>query len=236
MKSCQYIVILHGWQSSKEKWNKVKEIIEEKGVKVIIPDLPGFKPETKLDYPWNLSDYLDWIENFIEEKKNLGDLIEPFFLLGHSFGGRVSIKLALNHPEKLRGLILVSSAGIRNKKMLASKLILLNKLSFLPGYLLLRKAFYKFVIRRTDYLRVEGVMKETFKKIIKEDLSVFLSKIKVKTLILWGKKDKVTPVSNAYLMKKKIEGSELKILENIGHTPYLEDPKTLANEILTFIQ
>lgn len=236
MKSCQYIVILHGWQSSDEKWRKVKEIIEKEGVKVIVPDLPGFKPETKLDHPWNLSNYLDWAENFIEEKKNSGGLTEPFFLLGHSFGGRISIKFALNHPEKLRGLILISSAGIRSKRMLVSKLTFLNIFNFLPGYSLLRKAFYKFIVRKTDYLRVEGVMRETFKKIIMEDLSMFLSKIKVKTLILWGRKDKVTPVSNAYLMEEKIEGSELKILENIGHTPYLEDPEALASEILTFIQ
>lgn len=234
MDNRQSVIILHGWQSSKENWSKVKESIERGGFKVFVPDLPGFKEETKLEKAWNLEDYLNWLGNFIEIKKNSGEITEPFFLLGHSFGGRISIKFSVKNPQRLKGLILVSSAGIRHKKN-PSKLILFKKLSFLPFFPFFRKIYYRFIIKKTDYLKAEGPLRETFKKTIEEDLAPLLSQIKVKTLILWGDKDEVTLLSDAHLMKEKIENSKLEIMEGIGHTPYLENPELLSRKILEFI-
>ena len=235
MVNCQdSIVVLHGWRSSKEKWEKVKMGLEREGFRVIIPDFPGFGEED-LKKAWNLDDYLNWTKDFIEKKIHSGELSENFFLLGHSFGGRVAIKFSVKYPEKLKGLILVSSAGIKPKKRLISKFSpLLKKLSFLPGYDFFRKVFYKFIIRRSDYLKVEGAMKETFKNIIEEDLTAVLSQVKTDTFIVWGKEDKMTPINDAYLMNKKIENSKLEVLENIGHAPYIENPDLLAKKILEF--
>ena len=229
MENCQYLIVLHGWQSSKEKWTKVKENLEREGIKVIVPDLPGFKEETKLSQPWNLDNYVEWLRKFSSNK-------EKFFLLGHSFGGRIAIKFSIKYPEEIKGLILVSSAGIKPKKRLVSNFVSLKKFSFLPGYSFLRKLFYKFIVKRTDYLYVDGILKETFKKVIERDLTSVLSQIKAKTLILWGQRDKITPISNAYLMKEKINDSRLEIMKGIGHTPYSEDPETLAKKILDFIK
>ena len=60
----------------------MKENLEKSGVEVIVPDLPGFKEETELTKPWNLDDYLAWVEDFIERQKNLGRVTEPFFYWG----------------------------------------------------------------------------------------------------------------------------------------------------------
>ena len=74
-KTGNIIVILHGWQSAKEKWQKVKEATEEQGLRVIVPDIPGFKPETSLKNPWTLNDYLLWFDDFLKrEEKDLPDL------------------------------------------------------------------------------------------------------------------------------------------------------------------
>ena len=224
------LIILHGWQSSRGKWEGVKKEIEREEIRVLVPDLPGFRKETKLNRAWNLDNYMDWFKDFSRDK-------EKFFLLGHSFGGRVSIKFAIKYPEKLKGLILVSAAGIKSKKKLISELSpTFKKFSFLPGYSFLRKLFYKFIIRKTDYLYVDGAMKETFKKVIEEDLTPILSRIKVNTLILWGQKDKITPLSDAHLMKEEIRESKLEVLEGLGHTPHLENPDILAKKILDFIK
>jgi pimeloyl-ACP methyl ester carboxylesterase len=225
------LIILHGWQSSQERWEKVKKEIKKEGIDVIVPDLPGFKTETELDNPWNLNDYVGWFKEFSQHKRN-------FFLLGHSFGGRIAIKFSTKYPNKIKGLILVSSAGIKPKKSFLVSIFLpiLKKLSFLPGYQFFREFFYKYILRKTDYLKVKGVMKETFKKIIEQDLSPELSKIKVPTLIIWGRNDKSTPLSDAYLIKEKIKNSKLEILENVSHAPHLEIPEKLSQTIIEFLK
>lgn len=228
------LIILHGWQSSKEKWERVKQELESEKVKVIIPDLPGFKSQAKLQKSWNLDDYLRWFKDFSSGQ-------ERFFLLGHSFGGRIAIKFALNYPQDLEGLILVSSGGIESRKNI-KKLFLktfipsFKKFSFIPGYSFLRKLFYKYVVRKTDYLEARGHLRETFKKIISEDLTPCLPWVKLNTLIIWGEKDKILPLSDGKLMNQNIKNSDLVILKDVGHAPYLECPKKLANLIIDFIK
>ena len=238
MKFCQdTIVILHGWGSSKEKWLVVKEILDSKGIKVIVPDLPGFKKETALTRVWDLDDYVDWFKDFCS------DFDEPFFLLGHSFGGRIAIKFAAQNPEKLKGLILVSSAGIIPKKIFLrvyiGKITKFGKIfSFIPFYKLFRKGFYKYILRRTDYIQAEKLpyLKETFKNIIKEDLRKYFSKIQTQCLIVWGDKDDMTPLPDGKIMAQEIPNSKLKILRDIGHFPYTQNPKLLSEKIIEFIQ
>jgi pimeloyl-ACP methyl ester carboxylesterase len=237
------LIILHGWQSSKEKWQAVEQGIKEQGIKVILRDLPGFKKETELNRPWNLDDYVEWFKVFSEQGEvgSRGELAEPFFLLGHSFGGRIAIKFAAKYPEKVKGLILVSSAGIKRKNL--HRLHRFNlckfaqKFSFVPFYPFLRKIFYKYILRKTDYINAEKMpyLKETFKNIIQEDLFPYLSQIKTPTLIIWGEKDKITPLSDAYSMNKEIQNSKLEILKGVGHTPYLEKPEILAQKIKIFV-
>ncbi|OIP75322.1 hypothetical protein CO121_00390 [bacterium (Candidatus Gribaldobacteria) CG_4_9_14_3_um_filter_36_15] len=235
------LIILHGWQSSKEKWQKTKQILESEELKIIVPDIPGFKPKTELKKPWNLNDYLDWFKEFYEKEK----VEEPFFLLGHSFGGRMSIKFAAEHPEKVKGLILVSAAGINKrsfyKKILglgatAAKKLKIEKIPLLKDFWgIFKKFFYHYILRKTDYLQASGFLKETIKNILNEDLTSFLDKIFVPTLIIWGEKDRITPLKDAYLMKEKIKNSQLKLLKNVSHTPHLENPRILAQEIKDFV-
>ncbi len=234
------IIILHGWQSSKEKWQKIKELLENRGLKVITLDLPGFKAETKLKKVWNLDDYLNWVDSFIENCR------ETPFLLGHSFGGRIALKYSFKKPSKVKGLFLVSSAGIRPPKKIVYRVFekgawLIRKLKIeeIPLikniWFLARKFFYYFILRRKDYFKTSGFLKATIKNIIKEDLSPILGEIKVPVYIIWGKNDLITPLSDAYLMNEKIKHSRLKILKKIGHTPHLEAPQLLADSIVSFL-
>ena len=240
------LFILHGWQSSKEKWQKVKEILEKEGIRVIVPDIPGFKPETRLNKTWNLDDYVEWFKDFLFKKRTTyPELREGFFLLGHSFGGRLAIKFATKYPQKIEGLILVSAAGIKRNSFskeflgLGAKVAKDLKIEEVPVirdfWQLFKKFFYRYILRKTDYLEAKGALKETIKNILDEDLTPLLDKISVPTLILWGKKDKITSLKDALLMKEKIKNSKLKILERIGHNIYLENPELLAQKVSHFI-
>lgn len=224
-------LILHGWGSNSERWQKVGELLAEKGLKVIIPDMPGFGKSEKPKTPWNFNNYVSWAEEFT---KTLN--LESFSLLGHSFGGAIAVKVAVDAPQKTNRLFLVASACIRKRTVLKKVLAKISKVvkvfSFLPYYLLVRKAFYKFIIRKSDYVYTEGIMKETYLKAISEDLSCHLSFIKAPTIIIWGDKDESTPVEDAHFINKKIRNSKLIIIPGADHNLNQKAPEILAEKIL----
>ncbi len=238
------ILILHGWGSCAKRWQKVKEILTKQGLKVIVPDLPGFGDNPSPSQPWSIDDYVEWVKNFSS------GFDKPLFLLGHSFGGRIAIKFSAKYPEKISGLILCGAPAIKDKlniKHITVRALakFSSKFSFLPFYQFFRKnflfsffrkIFYKYILGKTDYLKAQGIMKETFKKIIAEDSLPYLSQIKTKTLIIWGEKDNYVSVKLAPIIKAQISNSDLKILPKIGHSPHIECPEKLCEIILDFLK
>ncbi|MCH8741942.1 alpha/beta hydrolase [Patescibacteria group bacterium] len=234
------LLILHGWGNSSDAWVSIQKILAEEGFKVIVPDLPGFgKSKTPKKY-WNIDDYVWWLQSFIEKTK----IRKPFFLLGHSFGGRIAIKFSVKYPEKIKSQILLDSAGIKSNLNFKQKTIFLlvkignylfPKKSLVEFGNIARNIFYK-IIREKDYVKLNETMKGTIKKILNEDLLDFLPNIKIKTLLVWGKRDKMIPIKYAYLMKEKIPNSKLIILPDSGHSPQRDNPKKLAQIIIRFLR
>ena len=224
-------LLLHGWGSNSERWEKFAGILVEKGFQVIVPDLPGFGKSDQLSHIWTTNDYTNWVEEFIE-KLNLTE----FYVMGHSFGGALACKFSIKYPQKVKKLFLVSSAAVRkhtNKKeayKVVSKLV--KVFAFLPGYKFFRKAIYKFVIRKSDYPYVEGNLKETFLNVVSEDLSQFTGFIRIPTVIIWGDKDTYTPISDAYFLNEKIKNSKLIVLNGFGHILNRDCPEILAEKVL----
>ena len=226
-------LILHGWGRGHISWIETQDSLS-KHFQVIALDMPGFGQSDLPPSAWGVGDYAQFVLDFVE---HLG--IEKFNLLGHSFGGSVAIKLAVQWPEKIRKLILVSSAGRRpersfSKKVLGPLVSFFKIFSFLPGYELLRRFFYRFILRKTDYIQAEGVMKEVFKNVVAEDLSSLWERISLPTLIIWGKVDDVTPLRDGLLMKEKIKNSELKVFD-CGHRAHRDIPDILVKTILDFL-
>jgi len=227
------LLILHGWGGCSDSWKGVIEILEGT-FNTVSPDLPGFGKSDFPPFPWSLRDYANWVLNFAQELK-----LDNFYLLGHSFGGRVALKFSILHSEKIKKLILVNSAGIKPKLTLKQKILLQvaksGKIIFSKKILNKFKEqasniFYK-IFRIKDWAKAKGTMRETMRKILSEDLLPELSKIKTETLIIWGKEDKLIPLKEAFLFKEKIKNSKLEIIPGIGHNPHLEYPEKLS-EIL----
>ena len=232
------IVILHGWGSNSLRWQRVKELLEEKGIEALMLDLPGFGITPSPDRPWIRDDYIKWIFQRIEEKN-----WQRFNLLGHSFGGGLSLKITTNFPEKVERLILCAPAIIRRKRLktyLFYWLASLGKRIFsLPGLKSLQPQAQRLVYKLAgtrDYYVADGVMKETMKKLHEEGIEELLEKVKTPTLIIWGGKDDVLPVKDAYKIKEKIKNSGLKIIPKAKHSPHREVPEELAKIIINFLQ
>lgn len=233
------ILLLHGWGGSSDSWLEVGEYLVKKDYLVIIPDLPGFGKSSNLDRAWNIQDYSDFVFDFVQKIK-----LDSFFLLGHSFGGRISIKFSGQHADKLKSLILCDAAGIRIDPDFKTKTILaatrVGNVLFSHRLLAvvkerLRNIFY-FLLRNKDYVKADGVMRETIKKALGEDLLSELPNIKTKTLIIWGEADQLVPLKCAYVFNKKIAESQLNIMPKIGHSPHLEAPEQLAKIIVSFLR
>lgn len=239
----QPVIILHGWGSHLESWVNVQEKIASRGFKVIVPDLIGFG---RSDLPlegWDMDQYAFWFESFIEKiSEKHPEFKKPVFLIGHSFGGRILIKIAARKKISLRGIVLCAAAGLKSDTSLkvqmisniskfTARLMDILKLDRLKEPL---RNFYYHLLRQNDYLKVPKTMRDTFREVIEEDLSKYLSEIKTPTLIVWGKEDRVVPVKQAYRFYQGIDGSELKIMPGVGHSPQLEQPDNLVEFLLEF--
>jgi pimeloyl-ACP methyl ester carboxylesterase len=233
------VLILHGWGGSSDSWKQVQHLLAEKKYRVIVPDFPGFGKSITPPEPWGIEEYTGFILKLSKELE-----LNEFHLIGHSFGGRIAVRLIGERPEKVKSLILCASAGIKPKPGLKTLVIFcLAKIGnalfsskhsarFKDGA---RNYFYSF-LRKKDYVRAQGVMKETIKRVINEDLLPDLSGIKKKTLIIWGKNDKMVPLKYAHIFNEKISGSKLEIMPKVGHSPHLEEPEKLTALILKFLK
>lgn len=233
------IIILHGWNLSAKPYRKLTDFLKDLGYQVYLPDLPGFGNNKKITRPLTLEDYQRYLTDFIRLKK-----INQPLLIGHSFGGRVAILAAASNPKMFIALILTGVPGfppVPPVKVCLFEIIskvgkLIFKLPFLSKFEAIAKKIIYRMAGSTDYYLAEGRLKETFKNIIKRDLEKDLSQIKIPTLLIWGKEDKVVCCRIAYKMHKVIGPSRIEIVDNSGHLLPYHQPKLFSARVNRFLQ
>lgn len=234
------VLILHGWGSntSSNSWKEIQKEISKNGFRVFALDLPGFGKTKAPNIAWGVSDYKKFVMEFLNKNQ-----LNEFYLIGHSFGGRISIKLANEENLRIKKMILCSPAGIKINPGIKTSIIIffanIGKVIFniFPFCLLeniFKKIFY-FFIRNRDYVKANDSMKGTMQKIINEDLTPLLKNIKINTLLIWGNKDKMIPLKYAYIFKEEIKNSSLVIIRDSGHSPNRDNPLKLSEEIIKFL-
>ena len=102
------VLFLHGWGLDHKAYKRALSRLVTAGVHVLAPALPGFGGTAALPRDTaSLAKYGDWAAEFL---RTLGEG-QPALAMGHSFGGGVAIKLAHDHPEQIRALVLINSIG-----------------------------------------------------------------------------------------------------------------------------
>jgi pimeloyl-ACP methyl ester carboxylesterase len=232
------LIMLHGWgQTMGSLWGLGD--LFSKSRKVYLIDLPGFGKSPKPLEDWDTEGYARCILQFMEEHK-----IERADILGHSFGGRIAIRLAKLAPQRLNRIILINSAGlqrtIHGKALLRSKIAKTSAqvCKFLDRSFGLN-TFQEWHVPRfasRDY-RNAGELKNIFVKTVNEDLSDIAKNIESPVLLLWGEKDAETPVEIAKRYADLIPKSTLVVLPGKDHFPFLNEGAHLcAYHILRFFE
>ena len=234
------VVLLHGWGSNIKLFANLIDLLSRKYT-VVAMDMPGFGESAEPPSAWCVDDYVDFVIDFLKDYPH-----KNITFLGHSFGGRVIIKLnsRKNLPFNISRVILVDSAGILPPKS--------NKKSFRTYYYKAGKAVlstgivqkiapdalenFRKKMGSADYAAASPLMRQVLVKVVNEDLEPLLPNIKCPTLLVWGVNDTATPLSDGEKMEKLIPDAGLVKLENAGHYSFLEQQFTFNRVMCSFMK
>jgi pimeloyl-ACP methyl ester carboxylesterase len=214
-KGCD-VVCLHGWGQNIEMFQATQDFLSPY-FKVTLLDFPGFGESSLPSEAWGVEEYTLNFKIFCDR---LG-ISEPI-LIAHSFGARVAIQYATQY--KVHKLVLTGAAGLKPRRgpdyyvklafYKTAKQVF--KLKPLVQYKVKMAAFFG----SSDYRNTEGVLRQSFVKIVNQDLRRTLAFIKVPTLLVWGELDDATPLWMGKLMAKEIKDAGLVVFEKEGHFAY----------------
>ncbi len=235
----KYVIILQGWGTKIGIYDGIVNALCDK-YKVVSLDLPGFGDSTEPREGWSVEDYKNFFLKFV---KTLG--IDSATLIGHSFGGRVIIKLfAEKDPDfNVEKIVLIDSAGIVRPKSFKTKakIARYKMIKKLAG-LKISGFFFGQAIEEwkkkqgsEDYRNASPVMRECLVKAVNEDLTYLLPKIDRETLLIWGDKDTATPLQDGKDMERLIPGAGLAVIPGTGHYSFLEAPGVFSRIINAFL-
>ena len=181
---------------------------------ITIIDLPGFgkskEPATILD----VGDYTEIVHDLLESLK----VVKPT-LIGHSFGGRISIRYGASYD--VEKLVLCGAPCVKTKKNLTLKEKMLKSVKKLPGMEKLAD-IAKNYIGSTDYKNASPMMRDILVKVVGEDLSEYAKKIKVPVILIWGEYDEAVPLEEGKKKEKLLSDGAMIVLPGT-HYAYLEN-------------
>ncbi len=226
------VVILQGWGTEFSVYDSVAACINSQ-YRVVQFDFPGFGASEEPREAWDVDAYADFFLKLMDALK-----INKAVLLGHSYGGRVIIKLASREklPLEISRIVLVDSAGVMPKrtwkqKMKIRRYKVLKKLVNLKlVYMICPELIDEWKSRQgsEDYRNATPMMRQCMVKAVNEDLTELLPKIRQETLLIWGDLDTATPIADAKLMEQRIPDAGLAVIPGAGHFCFLEKPGQFA--------
>ncbi len=211
-KKGQAVVLLHGWGQNIQMMRPIGDNLMDKDV--IIIDLPGHGKSDEPKEIWLLDDFVEMIHSLLEK---LG--ISNPVLIGHSFGGKISLMYASKYDVKK--LILFGSPFKAKKNPDSLKVKFLRKMKTLPGMKRLAEEMKKHM-GSVDYRNASPIMRGILVKHVNTDITDLVKKIKCPTIIIWGTCDQAVPIEDAYELEKLIRDSAVIPYEGCTHYAYLE--------------
>jgi pimeloyl-ACP methyl ester carboxylesterase len=221
------LVVIHGGGCDARTWLSNIELLAEKYT-VYAPDLPGYGGSQRIEGHYYIPELAQFIEDFTSQ---LG--LQKFYLVGHSLGGGIALNFALMFPEKIRKLVLISSL------CLGREVAFWLRVFTIPGIV---KNFGKTLTAVTRgikqamaYLNPASLIMEMTPAAVMIGGSVTtwhsqtlvlekrLPEVKMPTLLVWGGRDPVVPVMQAYRAAKVIPDCRIEVFKKRGHNVHREE-------------
>jgi len=251
------LLLLHGIAGSSRTWRDVIPLLSDRFT-VIAPDLMGHGQSEKPVGDYSLGAFASGIRDFLEVLN-----VERATVVGQSFGGGVALQLAYQHPEVCERVVLVDSGGLGRDVSWILRFMTLPGSEYLmplifPGFVrdwgdhLLRLINDRGIRlgRITEMWSAyaslaEAENRQAFARTIRSVIDpggqtvsamdrLYLAS-SLPTLIIWGDRDDIIPVSHARAAHEAIPGSRLVILEGVGHFPQIEEPKQFVAALVDFV-
>jgi pimeloyl-ACP methyl ester carboxylesterase len=251
------VILIHGLGASAEIWSANIGALASCH-RVYVPDLPGFGRTEKPEWMgYGPGAYSRFVLDFMTA---LG--IGRASLVGHSLGGGVALRVILDDPGRVDRLILVSSAGLGREVSLPLRIASLpffDRIFFKPPLPVFIRFLHRLVYDPSaitdEFARLYYEMffqpgsVRTFTSILRniatlrgarpgilEPIREGLAAITAPALILWGRQDRILPVSQAFDAAGRIPGARLHVFERCGHMPNVEYPGEFNRIVLEFLK
>lgn len=207
------VVALHGWGRTGSDFVGILA-----GLDAVAIHLPGFGPTATPDSVWGTEDYARVVADAIEP-------LGPVVLVGHSFGGRVAVRLAAARPELVSALVLTGAPLVRltppSSPALSFRIIkALNRMGIVPDRVLESR---RKKLGSADYNAAHGIMRDIMVKTVNENYDVDLARITAPTWLVWGEHDTAAPTAAGKVASERIRGARWSVVPDEAHllTPKL---------------
>ena len=211
--SKESLVFLHGWGQNIQMMMGLAKPFTKK-YNVLIIDLPGFGQSDEPESVWSIYDYADMVEEMLKNLK-----INKPILVGHSFGGKISLCYAIKYnPKKI---VLLASPFRKKIKKPTLKMRIYKSVKKIPLLKSLENVVKKHV-GSTDYKNASEMMRKILVNHVNLDLSEDVKKIKCPTLLIWGTNDTAVDIEDGKVLEKLIPNAGLVVYEGCTHYAYLE--------------
>ena len=240
-ESKKTIVLLHGLGASAERWADLWPLLKK--YNVVIPDLIGFGYSEKPLIEYTVEFFVRFLEEFFKKMQ-----IQNPIIIGSSFGGQLALEYSLTHKDFFDKIILVSPAGTLEKPTYVLSQYIFSGLY--PTTENVHRAF-EMMANNKEYVVDVATVKDYMNRMrlpnakyslistllaMRKDqtLRKRLVEIAIPTLVIWGRNDTTIPVENIEYFKQMPNVKTL-IMEECGHTPYVEKPVEFYEIIEKFI-
>lgn len=205
----------HGWGQNLHGLKPLAESLGNMGTHTLI-DFPGFGQSEAPCEIWGTREYADAIAELIKSQTD-----QKIMWVGHSFGCRVGLQLAAHYPELIGGMCLIAGAGLPRKRPLWHKIYYGFRVkvfkclkTLIP--LGLSEDWLRSKFGSADYKNA-GALRDTFIKVVNEDLTHIAKTIGCPVLLIYGANDTETPVEIGERLKGLIQNAELIVMDDHDH-------------------